>query len=107
MKNQYIVIFVTCPSKKEAMLIAKKLLNERLIACANIIEDAISFFWWKGKVDRAAESLIMIKTVRKNFEKIQKRIKELHSYKVPEIIALPIVRGEGDYLKWIDGSIKT
>lgn len=106
MRNRYIIIFVTCASKREASLIAKKLLNERLIACANIIEGVESSFWWKGKTDKATESLIVIKTVKRNFRKIQKRIKKLHSYEVPEIIALPIVEGEGDYLKWIDESIK-
>lgn len=104
--SRYIVVFVTCASNKEATKIAKNLLDEKLIACANIIEGVKSLFWWKGKVDKATEALIIVKTVRKNFEKIQKRIKELHSYEVPEIVALPIVAGEGGYLKWITESIK-
>lgn len=103
---KYIVIFVTCASKKEALLIIKRLLDERLIACANIIEGVKSLFWWKGKVVKATESLVILKTARKNFDKIKKSIKELHSYEVPEIIALPIVAGEGDYLEWIDKSTK-
>lgn len=107
MKSRYIIILVTCGSKKEALLIAKKLLNERLIACANIIDNIESFFWWKEKLDKARESLIIIKTVKKNFNKIERRIKQLHAYELPEIIALPLVKGEGDYLKWIDKYIKT
>ena len=103
---KHIVILVTCASKKEASLIATKLLDEKLIACANVIKDVKSSFWWKGKIDKAAESLIVVKTVRKNFGKIQKRIKELHSYEVPEIIAVPIIEGENRYLKWIDESTK-
>lgn len=106
MKNKYITVFVTCASRKEASLIAKKLLNEKLIACANIIDGVSSLFWWKGKIDRAEEWLIVIKTVRKNFNKIENRIKELHSYEVPEIVALPIVKGERNYLKWIDESVE-
>jgi len=102
---KYIVIFVTCSSKKEALFIANKLLKERLIACANVIDGMKSLFWWKGKVDKAQESLIIVKTVRKNFDKIQKKIKQFHSYEVPEIIALPITMGENNYLKWVDKSI--
>ena len=104
--KKYIVIFATCASEKEAAKIAKNLLSERLIACANIIAGVKSLFRWKGKVDKAKETLLVIKTVRKNFLKVQKRIKKLHSYEVPEIIALPIVAGENDYLKWIKESVK-
>lgn len=106
MGDKYVIIFVTCSSKREASKIAKKLLNERLIACANIIEGISSLFWWKGKLDKAKESLIIAKTARKNFNKIENCIKELHSYEVPEIIAIPIIKGERNYLKWIDESIK-
>jgi periplasmic divalent cation tolerance protein len=105
--TKYIVTFVTCSSKKEAKLIANKLLNEKLAACVNIIEGISSFFWWKGKLDKADESLLIIKTVKKNFGKIRKTVKKLHSYEVPEIIALPVAKGNRNYLKWIDESIKT
>lgn len=104
---KYIVIFVTCASKKEASTIAKKLLSERLIACANIIEGVKSLFRWKGKVEKAKETLLVIKTVKMNFEKVKERIKRLHSYEVPEIVALPIIGGEGNYLNWIDKSTET
>lgn len=104
--GKYIVIFVTCLSKKEARYVANSLLKERLVACANIIDGVESFFWWKGKVDKSKESLIIIKTVMKNFGKIQKRIKKLHSYDVPEIIALEIGKGSSDYLNWISASVK-
>lgn len=104
--KKYIVVFVTCACKKEALLISERLLSERLIACANIIEGVSSIFRWKGKVEKATESLMIIKTAGKNFDRIQRRIKKLHSYEVPEIIALPIMAGEADYLKWIDKCIK-
>jgi periplasmic divalent cation tolerance protein len=105
-KSKYVVVFVACASKREAERISSRLLNEKLIACANIIEGVKSSFWWKGKLDKAIEVLIVMKTVRKNFMKIQKRVKELHSYEVPEIVAVPIVEGESGYLKWIDESTK-
>ena len=69
--TKHIVILITCASKKEASLIAEKLLDERLIACANIIEGVKSLFWWKGKLDKMIELLIVMKTVRKNFVKIE------------------------------------
>ena len=105
--ERYIAIFVTCASKKEAAKIAKRLLSKRLIACANIVGGVESLFRWKGKVDKASEALMIIKTTARNFRKVEKTIKGLHSYEVPEIIGLPIVAGEADYLKWIDESVKT
>ncbi len=104
--SKYIVIFVTCASRQEATKITERLLGERLVACANIIEGINSFFWWKGRIDRAKELLVIMKSLRRNFGKIKKRIKKLHSYEVPEIIALPIIAGDRTYLKWIDESVK-
>ncbi|MBL7070721.1 MAG: divalent cation tolerance protein CutA [Candidatus Omnitrophica bacterium] len=103
--TEYIVVFVTCGSKKEATVIAKKLLSEKLIACANITTDVKSLFWWKGKLDSARESLITMKTLKVNFSKVEKRVRQLHSYEVAEIIAVPIISGSRDYLKWIKGSV--
>jgi periplasmic divalent cation tolerance protein len=104
--KEYIAIFVTCSSKNEAKKIVKNLLNSKLVACANIFEGVKSFFWWKGKVHKAIEAFIIIKTVKRNFPIVRKRIKEIHSYEVPEIIALPIVEGEKNYLGWISESTK-
>ena len=105
--TKYIIIFITSSSGREARKIAKELLNEKLIACANIIDGVSSFFWWKGNVDRASESLMLIKTTKKNFAQVKKVVKKLHSYEVPEIIALPIAEGEKKYLNWISESVKT
>lgn len=79
------------------------ILKKRLAACANIVSGVDSRFWWKGRLDRAKEALIMFKTVAKNFKKIEKEIKRLHSYEVPEIIAVPIMAGSKSYLNWIAG----
>jgi len=104
--KEYIVVFITCASGKEAALIAKHLLSEKLVACANIVKDIKSSFWWNGKVDKAVETLLILKTTKSNLVEIQKMVRKFHSYEVPEIIALPIVGGEVNYLRWIDESIK-
>ena len=105
MKNGFIVIFVMCPSRKEASAIAGALLKKRLVACANIAGAITSRFWWKGKDSRASEVLVIFKTRRANFSKIERQIKRLHSYDVPEIIALPIVAGSAAYLDWIRDTV--
>lgn len=100
--EKFIIIFITCGSKKEAGKIVDAILNKRLAACANIVSEVESKFWWRGKIDNAKEYLIMMKARRKNFEEIEKQVKRLHSYEVPEIIAIPIVAGSKDYLKWLE-----
>ena len=100
--SRYIVIFVTAKNKAEAKKIANGLLKDRLIACANIIAGVESLFCWQGKLDQSSEVLMVIKTQQKLFKKVVSKVKLLHSYQTPEIIALPIVAGSGDYLKWID-----
>jgi len=105
MAEKYLLIMVTCASGKEARKISERLLAKRLIACANILPKIRSRFRWKGKLDSAGEFLVMMKTVRSNFKKIETHIKSVHSYEVPEIIAVPILLGSRDYLDWISRSI--
>ena len=104
--TKYITIFVTCASRKEAKKIADYLLKKRLIACANVTDNVTSLFWWKGKIDTSSETLLIMKTLRVRFAGIAKEIKRMHSYEVPEIIALPIEAGADDYLNWIRESTK-
>jgi len=97
-----IVVLVTCGSAKEARRIARALVEKRLAACGNILEAPVrSIYRWKGKVETAREYLLLIKTSRRRFAALQKTVKRLHSYDVPEIIALPIAKGLPEYLKWI------
>lgn len=98
----YIVIFVTASNPKEAERIARQLLKDKLAACVNILENARSFFWWQGKIDKAEEALLIIKTKRSLMSRLIKKVRSLHSYDVPEIIALPIISGNKKYLDWID-----
>lgn len=107
MLGTHIVVLVTAPHREEAERIARKLLDERVAACVNIVEGIRSLFWWQGKVDEASEVLIIIKTRLDLFEKVIEYIKRLHSYSVPEIIALPIIAGNVEYLRWIDEVVKS
>lgn len=106
MNTDFIIVLVNCGSKKEAVLLADSLLEKRLIACANIVPAVFSKFRWNDLIDSARESLIIIKTRRGNFKSIEREIKRLHSYKVPEIIGVPIIEGSRDYLNWVNSSVK-
>ncbi len=105
--GQYIVVFITTASSKEAESISKALVEEGLAACGNILPEVHSLFKWKGKFCEEKERLLLIKSKESLFPKIVERVKKLHSYEVPEIIALPIASGEASYLKWIDEVTKS
>ena len=102
----YTVVLVTAKDEQEAKKISKKLLSEKLVACANIVKSVESLFWWEGKIDQSNEALLVLKTKKSLFKKLEKAVKSVHSYSTPEIIALPIVAGSKDYLKWIDESVR-
>jgi len=101
---QYIIILVTAKDKKEATKIAHGLLEAKLIACANIVGGVQSFYWWQGKIDSSKEVLLVLKSKKTLFKKVIAKVKALHSYQTPEIIALPIIDGSKDYLDWISSS---
>ncbi len=98
---QYVVVFVTAANKKEARKISSVLLNKRIVACTNTIDKIESLFWWKSKLERSKETLLIAKTKRSLLKKLITTVKKLHSYEVPEIIALPILEGYKPYLEWI------
>lgn len=102
----HIVIFVTASNKKQAQKIAVSLIKARLAACVNIIDRIHSVFFWESKVDQAKEVLLVIKSKKEHMQKIIKLVKSLHSYEVPEIIALPVIAGDKPYLRWIDASVR-
>ena len=104
MKISCIIVLVTARDHAEAQSIAQGLLTDKLIACANIVDNVQSLFWWKKKVDQSREVLLILKTKKTLFRKICTKVKKLHSYDTPEIIALPIMDGSADYLKWIRSS---
>jgi periplasmic divalent cation tolerance protein len=96
-----IVVLVTCGSEEEASKIGRSLVEEHLAACVNIISPVRSIYRWEGKVCDEKEWLLIIKTRSQRFEVLEKRIKALHSYSVPEIISLPIQEGAASYLDWL------
>jgi len=100
----HIVILITCASKEEAEKIANALVETKLAACVNIAGGVNSVFRWQGKLDKAEEILLIAKTQENKLAAVIDKVKSLHSYEVPEIIALPVVGGNTDYLKWIDES---
>jgi periplasmic divalent cation tolerance protein len=96
-----VVVFVTAPNEEEAVKMSKDIVEARLAACANIVGSVRSIYRWEGKVQDDAEVLVVLKTRRSLFPQLQTRVKELHSYSVPEVIALPVVGGSEEYLRWI------
>ncbi len=106
MNTDNIVILVTAKDKTEAQKIARGLLAKKLIACANILDGVQSLFWWEGKIDDANETLLVLKSRSEHLKEVTAAVKELHSYQVPEVIALSILGGNQDYLNWIKESVK-
>jgi len=100
-----IVIFVTAGSETEAEKIARALVEEQLAACVNILSPIRSIYRWQGQVADDREWLLLIKTRAERFAAVESRVKALHSYQVPEVIALPIVAGAEGYLRWLQENV--
>ena len=101
----YILVFMTASSKGEAKKIVRSLLEEKLIACANMIDSVSSVFWWQENIKEEKEVLVIMKSHQELFNKVSTRIEELHSYDNPEILALPIVDGSSQYLEWMNKAL--
>ena len=100
-----VVIFITS-TDEEAHKLAEVLLNQRKVACVNIVPGVSSLFWWQDKIDSAQESLLIAKTKASQLNELVRLVREIHSYDIPEIIALPIIGGNQDYLEWIGKEVK-
>ncbi len=96
-----IVVYITAPSQAEAEKIGAALVEARLAACVNILPSITSIYSWKGEICREAEVLMIVKSRRSIFDRLIEKVKQLHTYSLPEIIALPILAGSEDYLTWI------
>src|SRR5262245_54932590 len=104
MSNE-LIILVTVPNPEEAARLAEALVSEHLAACVNIVSGVQSVYWWEGKVNQDAEIMLIIKTIDERYETLEARIKQLHSYTTPEVIALKIERGSEAYLQWLRQSV--
>ncbi|MCE4620317.1 MAG: divalent-cation tolerance protein CutA [Desulfurococcales archaeon] len=103
MGNDYYVVYVTVPRGKGRDL-ARTILEERLAACVNITP-VESMYWWQGKIEEDREDLLVVKTKGKALKKLISRVREIHPYSVPEVIAVPIVEGNPAYLEWVEREV--
>lgn len=100
-----VIVLTTTATKREAQKIVQYLLQQRLIACANILGPVESRFWWKEKIDKAKEFLVFMKSDERLFPKLSQTTKQLHSYEVPEILALTIAAGWSPYMEWLNSCL--
>ena len=100
-----LLVLVTAPNEDEARRIANALVEERLAACVNMVGAIESVYRWEGQVTTDREALLIIKTTDDRYEDLEKRVKELHSYSTPEVIAFKIERGSSEYLSWLQDSV--
>jgi periplasmic divalent cation tolerance protein len=104
--KDYVIVLVTTADKQEAERIIRRLLDEKLIACANIISPVSSHFHWSGRIEKADECLVLMKSREDLFEELAETVKSLHSYEVPEILALPIINGSKIYIDWLESCLQ-
>ncbi len=96
-----VMLYVTTRDREEAVRIASTLVEERLIACGNVIDGMESVYWWNGKIEQSKEAILIAKTDRRNIELVTARVVELHTYEKPCVIAVPIEAGHSNYLTWV------
>jgi periplasmic divalent cation tolerance protein len=100
------MVMVTCGTKTEARRIARRVVSNNLAACVNIVQSPVeSVYTWKGKVEEAREYLLMMKTTAKRLAELEREVKRLHSYDVPEFIAFKVTEGSASYVAWLSGSV--
>lgn len=102
----YSMIYVTASGVEEAKKIAKILLKEKIVACANIIPVMESIYWWEGDLEEDVESILLLKTSSKYVDKVMDRVREIHSYQTPCVLEIQIKKGSKDYLDWLEKALK-
>jgi periplasmic divalent cation tolerance protein len=103
--SDILIVFVTCEGKDQAEGIAGGVVSEGLAACVNVLPGVRSCYVWEGKQTWSEEVLLVIKTTRAGFERLEKRVRELHSYEVPEIVGVDVEMGFGTYLEWVRSGV--
>ena len=101
-----IVVLTTCAVESDAERMARALVDGRLAACVNVVPGVRSFYHWKGATESSEEFLLMVKTSRDLFGALRAEMEKLHPYEVPELLALPVVAGAGDYLRWLQSNLR-
>ena len=104
--KMFALIYITTSSEEESCSIGEKLVEERLVACANIIKEIKSFYWWEGNLEKDQESVLVVKTLASKIDDIIRRVKELHSYENPCVVAFPIIAGSREYLDWLEREVE-
>ena len=102
-----IIVFCLCESQAQAESIATSLVERQLAACVNILPEVTSIYRWKGELEKSQEVMLVIKTRHNLFDELRTEMTRLHSYEVPEIVAIPVAAGSSAYLNWIDKELKT
>lgn len=102
---EILMVFVTVPGLKDGNRISKEILTSRLAACVTVIPGVRSMYWWEGRIARAKEAMLVVKTTRPQYRRLERKILELHSYEVPEIVAIPLVAGLTQYIEWVKGEV--
>jgi len=101
----YSMVYITTSGKEESKKIARVLLEEKLVACANIISNMESIYWWEGKLEEDVESILLVKTRSQLVDKVIDKVREIHSYQTPCALEIQIKKGSQDYLDWLDNSL--
>ncbi|HZP16688.1 MAG TPA: divalent-cation tolerance protein CutA [Terriglobales bacterium] len=101
-----IVILCTCASDEEAEKVARRLLEDRLAACVNVVPVSRSYYWWQDAIESAEERLLLVKSSAVLFADVERAVREVHSYEVPELLALQVSDGSADYLNWLRSNVR-
>ena len=101
------LIYITAETREQAFEIARTLVAERLVACANVVPQIFSFYWWEGRLCEEQEALIVAKTTADKCDKVVARVRELHTYQVPAVLCLPVTGGNPDFLAWVRAETRT
>jgi len=105
-QSDYCIVLITAPNRESGRQIARRLVEERLAACVNLLPGITSFYHWEGQLNEDEEVLLICKTRHEHFERLQIEVKAIHPYQVPEVIALPLTDGLEAYLHWVDESVR-
>lgn len=105
--TEYIQIYTTTENKDDAGMIAKRVVENRLAACAQVVGPITSTYWWEGAIEETEEWCCIMKSRKNLYEELEKAILDVHPYDVPEIVAVPIVSGSQKYIQWLNKEVET